>query len=219
VFDYAAMKRDAEQLDSVFHRTLKPLEGVDPARLGEANAEKTFWLNAYNFAAIRLIVDHYPVDSIRSLKISLIRYPWSKEAIRIAGKEYSLQQIEKAILLKRFDDLRIVFTVSCAAVSCPDRGTEPFDGLHLDAQLDEMIRGFFANPTKGLRVDKGARTITLAWILKKDKHLFPEEKGGVLGFVQRYVDQDLRTWLGANPVEVRYFDHDWALNDIALADR
>jgi hypothetical protein len=109
VFDYAAMKRDAERPDSVFHRTLKALEGVDPTRLGEANAEKAFWLNAYNFAAIRLVVDHYPVDSIRSLKISLIRYPWSKEAIHIAGKEYSLREIEKSILLKRFDDPRIVF--------------------------------------------------------------------------------------------------------------
>lgn len=219
VFDYAAMKQDTERPDSIFKRTLKALEGMDPARLGGANAEKAFWLNAYNFAAIRLIIDHYPVDSIRSMKISLIKYPWAKKAVRIGAKDYSLQEIEKAILLKMFGDPRIIFAVSCAAVSCPDRIPEPFTASRLDAQLDDMIRTFFANPTKGVRVDKGSRTVTLAWILKKDEPLFPQEKGGVLGFVSRYVDKDLQDWLRANPVEVRYFDHDWALNDIALVDR
>lgn len=219
VFDYAAMKQDTERPDSLFKRTLKALEGMDPARLSGPNEEKAFWLNAYNFAAIRLIIDHYPVDSIRSMKISLIKYPWAKKAVRIGAQNYSLQEIEKAILLKRFGDPRIIFAVSCAAVSCPDRIPEPFTASRLDAQLDDMIRTFFANPTKGLRVDKGSRTVTLAWILKKDEPLFPQEKGGVLGFVSRYVDKDLQDWLRANPVEVRYFDHDWALNDIALADR
>jgi hypothetical protein len=219
VFDYAAMKQDTDRPDSLFKRTLKALEGLDPARLGGPNEEKAFWLNAYNFGAIRLIIDHYPVDSIRSMKISLIKYPWSKYAVRIGGRGYSLQEIEKSILLKKFDDPRIVFAVSCAAVSCPDRIPEPFTAARLDAQLDAMIRTFFANPTKGLRVDRDARTVTLSWILKKDSHLFPEGKGGGLGFVASYVGKDLGQWLRTSAIEIRYFDHDWALNDIALADR
>ena len=115
VFDYAQMTRDAKMPGSLFEQTLTAIERVDPARVTKSNEAKAFWINAYNFAAMRLVVDHYPVDSIRSLSISLINYPWSKKAVRIGDNSYSMKQIEREILLKRFNDARIVFAVSCAA--------------------------------------------------------------------------------------------------------
>lgn len=217
VFDYAQLAADTKAPGSLFARTLAALENSDPARL-EGNTRKAFWLNAYNFTAIRLIVEHYPVTSIRSLKISLVKHPWSKKAVRIGGKTYSLEGIEKDVLLARTDDPRIVFAVSCAAVSCPDRLPEPFIGGRLDAQLDGMVRTFLGNPGKGLALDREAGVLTVSWIFKADEHLFPAERGGVLGFVRPYLAREIRDWLAANPVEVRYFEHDWTLNDVALAD-
>ncbi|MCO6414510.1 MAG: DUF547 domain-containing protein [Thiogranum sp.] len=218
VFDYARMKQDAKYPDSLFNRTLQAIKGVDSARLQEANETKAFWINAYNFAAMRLVIDHYPVDSIRSLSISLIRYPWSRKAIRIGNKDYSLKQIEKDILIEQFNDPRIVFAVSCAAVSCPDRTAQPFTGQRLDAQLDAMIRTFLENPGKGLRLDRDRRVLTLGWILEKDRQLFQNRPGGVMGFVLPYLERDVREWLEVNPVEIKYFEHDWTLNDLAQAD-
>ncbi|NIT61179.1 MAG: DUF547 domain-containing protein, partial [Aliifodinibius sp.] len=145
VFDYAQMKKDADNSQSLFKRTLSAIEQTNPSQLKDLNAKKAFWLNAYNFAAIRLVINHYPVDSIRSLHISLVKYPWSKKAIKISNTSYSLKQIEKDILLKSFGDPRIVFAVSCAAVSCPDRIAEPFQTDQLNQQLDGMIRNFFKN--------------------------------------------------------------------------
>lgn len=218
VFDYGQMATDARAAGSLFRRTVAALEQSDPSELQTTNARKAFWINVYNFGAIKLIVEHYPVESIRSLKISLLKYPWSKDAVRIQGRARSLREIEKDILLELFGDPRIVFGVSCAAVSCPDRTAEPFTGAGLDEQLDAMIRDFFSNPTKGLILDRKSRVLTLAWILEKDSELFADRKGGILGFVLPYLDQDLRQWLKANPVEIRYFDHDWTLNDLALAN-
>lgn len=219
VFDYAQMKQDSQQRpDSLFNRTLQAIEQVDPAQLRGANRAKAFWINAYNFAAMRLVIDHYPVDSIRSLSISLVKYPWSKKAIQIGDNRYSLEQIEKDILLRQFNDPRIVFAVSCAAVSCPDRTAEPFVGEGLDGQLDAMIRRFFKNPGKGLRLDREARTLTLSRILNKDSHLFRENDKGVLGFVIPYLEPPNQYWLGGNPVTINYFKHDWTLNDLAQAD-
>lgn len=217
VLDYGQMKQDAQQPDSLFGRTLRAIERIDPAQL-DTNQAKAFWINAYNFAAMRLVIDRYPVDSIRSLSISLIRYPWSKKAIRIGNNRYALQQIEKDILLKQFNDPRIVFAVSCAAVSCPDRTAEPFMAERLDEQLNTMIRRFFRNPGKGLRLDRNARTLTLSWILNKDRYLFGESDRGVLDFVLPYLESDTRDWLSANPVTIDYFKHDWTLNDLAQAD-
>jgi hypothetical protein len=167
VIDYAKMKKDADEPQSLFDRTLNAIEQSDLVQLKDSNAIKAFWINAYNFAAIRLVINNYPVDSIRSLSISLIKHPWAKKAIRIGDTSYSLKQIEKDILLKNFNDPRIVFAVSCAAVSCPDRIAEAFTSEQLDKQLDEMIRNFFKNIHKGLLLDRDTKTLTLSWILKK----------------------------------------------------
>ncbi len=217
VFDYAALSKDANRPDSLFKQINHSLESIDPSGLDESSQTKAFWINVYNFGAMRLIVEHYPVDSIRSTKISIFRHPWSQPVIRVGSKSYSLSEIEKSILLESYHDPRIVFAVSCAAVSCPDQMPEAFTGERLDEQLDEKIRHFLSNPDKGLALDRDRRILSLSWILKKDAHLFKEEQGGVLGFVLPYLDAETRRWLKANPVKVDYFDHDWTLNDLAQA--
>jgi len=218
VFDYARMKRDAQNAGSLFNRTLEAIEQVDPAQLQGSDGAKAFWINAYNFAAMRLVIDQYPVDSIRSLRISLATYPWSKKAIRIGNTNYSLKQIEEEMLLTRFKDPRIVFAASCSAVSCPDVPSEPFVSARLDSQLDAVIQDFFANPDKGLRLDRVGRTLTVAMLMKKDSRLFQGYKKGMLGFVLPYLDPDKRAWLNANTVKIYYFKHDWTLNDLAQVD-
>jgi len=218
VFDYAQMHKDAEQAQSLFNRTMKAINKTDPLQLTEPNEIKAFWINAYNFAAMNLVTEHYPVDSIRSLSISLVKYPWSKKAIQIGNNKYSLKQIEKDILLENFDDPRIVFAVSCAAVSCPDRIAEPFTAQMLDQQLDEMIGSFFTNTDKGLFLNRSEKTLTLSWILKKDMDLFKNRAGGVLGFVKPYLASDVQTWLNTNSIDIDYFEHDWTLNDLAQTD-
>jgi len=167
---------------------------------------------------MRMVVDAYPVDSITSFRISLIKHPWSKKSIRVGGRWYSLSEIEKEILLQRFSDPRIIFAVSCAAVSCPDRSADIFDGASLDRQLDDLIRHFFRNPDKGLYLDMQTNSLTLAWILKKDGHLFQESKAGVVDFVMPYLDKVQQSWLAAHEVTLDYFEHDWTLNDVARAD-
>lgn len=218
VFDYARMKQDAGQSNSLFIRTTEAIERVNPAQFQDKNEAKAFWINAYNLAAMRLVIDQYPVDSIRSLRISLIKYPWSKKAIRIGKRSYTLRQIEKEILLKQFNDPRVVFAVSCAAVSCPDVVAEPFVAERLNGQLDAMIRHFFTNPGKGLRLDRLRRILTLSWTLEKDRHLFEDDDQSVLGFVLPYLEPDIRQWLNENVVAINYFEHDWTLNDQAQED-
>lgn len=219
IFDYAAMHRDAQRPDPLFDRITKALAAIDPTDFEDTGTAKAFWINAYNFGAMKLIVEHYPVDSIRSFKISLVRYPWSKKAVAIGGKQYSLKEIEKDILLRRYEDSRIVFAVSCAAVSCPDRIPEPFRADRVDEQLDDMIRTFFTNPAKGLALDQENGILRLSWILDKDRQSFGGGDQDLLTFVRPYLAEDLRRWLQDHPVRIEFFDHDWTLNDIALAAR
>ncbi len=218
VIDYSSMKQDTQSANSLFRKTLKAIEQVNPEQLQDRKVARAFWINAYNFAAIRLIIENYPVDSIRSLSISLFKYPWSKKAIQIGGNSYSLQQIEKEVLLKQYNDPRILFSISCAAVSCPDIPSEQFVADRLDSQLDAMARNYFANSDKGLRLDRNKRSLTLSSVIKKDRYLFPDNERGIPDFILRYLEPDISGWLNANTVSIDYFKHNWTLNDLALVD-
>ncbi len=220
VFDYAGLAGEVGRLGSDFEQSLAALKRVTPDRLEGGDREKAFWINVYNLGAMKLVAENYPVTSITDSKIS-DGNPWGLPGIQVGSSRYALRQIEKEILLKKFDDPRIVFAVSCAAVSCPDRTGDIFSGERIDAQLDEMIRQLLANPKKGLAIDRQRKAITISWIWKADRTLFGNgSDDALLGFVRRYVSPDIQTWIDSarSNIKVEYFEHDWGLNDIALAD-
>jgi len=221
VFDFAGIASEVGQPESDFSQALLALEQVDPHRLGGGDREKAFWINVYNFGAMKLAAENYPVTSITDSKIS-DGNPWGIPGVRVGAERYALNQIENEILLKKFDDPRIVFAVSCAAVSCPDRMDRIFAAEQLDEQLDHIVRTLLANSTKGLAIDEQRKVLTLSWILKADQRLFGDgSDNGLLDFVRRYAFPESRDWIDANrdEIQVEFFEHDWGLNDIALADK
>jgi len=222
VFDYAEWARQAKQPKSDFSQAKAALKQVDATQLGGGNREKAFWINVYNFAAMKLAAENYPIDSITNLKISSTANPWGLKSIRVGNRQYGLKQIENEILLERFGDPRIVFAVSCAAVSCPDRTAEIFNEDRLDSQLDAMIRTLLTNPAKGLRRNRESRTLTISWIIRADQRLFKTKTGdGILDFISRYTSAEMADWIRVHREEItiQYFKHDWGLNDLALADK
>ena len=219
VFDFKKMASDYKSRTHPMRIAEDALVKIDMSKMVTGVKEKTFLINLYNFAAMRLIVKNYPVDSIRSFKISLIKYPWSKKDIVVGKRRFSLKQIEKEILLEKYPDPRVAFAVSCAAVSCPDRTSDIFRPETLEKQMDEMVRTFLKNDKKGFAISKEKKTITLSWIFDKDGHLFKAlPEGGALGFVLRYLDPTISKWIRENrrDLTIDYFEHYWALNDLAL---
>ncbi len=220
VFDYAGIAREAGQPASDFEQSLDALKRVNPERLGGGDREKAFWINVYNFGAMKLVAENYPVTSITDSKISTGN-PWGIPGIQVGNSQYTLRQIETDILLKKFNDPRIVFAVSCAAVSCPDRTGDIFSGTRIDEQLDEMIRKLLANPKKGLAIDRQREVVKISWIWKADRKLFGNgSDGALLEFLRRYTSPDIQSWIDSarERIKIEYFEHDWGLNDIALAD-
>ncbi len=226
-FDYAGIASEVGQAESDFSQARLALEQVDPDRLGGGDHEKAFWINVYNFGAMKLAAENYPVTSITDSKIS-DGNPWGIPGILVGTGRYALRQIEKEILLKKFDDPRIVFAVSCAAVSCPDRMDRIFSAAQLDEQLDNLIRTLLANPTKGMAIDEQSKVLTLSWILKADQKLFGNGTDrDLIDFVCRYAPSGQegspggRDWIDANrgEIKIRFFEHDWGLNDTALAEK
>lgn len=218
VFNYDKMKYDSKQRKSLLDKIKKVLASTEPSRIVNPNTAKAFWINVYNFAAMSLILKHYPVQSIRDLKISWIKHPWSKKVINVGGTWYSLSYIEKDILLKKYKDPRIIFAVSCAAISCPDQLPESFTATHVNQQLNDQIKQFLNNPTKGLRFDGQNNVLYLSWIFKKDRLLFGETDRELFRFIRPYLNESDQQWLQKiKHIKIAYLYHDWTLNDLRLS--
>jgi hypothetical protein len=198
--------------DPRWRALLAGLEASKPSALVGHAERLAFWINAYNVLAMRMVIDHYPVDSIRDIGW-LLRPVWKRPIARIEGTVLSLDQIEHDIL-RKMGEPRIHGAIVCASISCPSLAHEPYDAHALEDQLDASMRRFLANPGKGMRVDRARGEVVLSRIFKWYAGDF-ENAGGVLAFATRYAREAERTWIEANgaDLEVDHFGYDWSLND------
>ncbi|MFQ5561909.1 MAG: DUF547 domain-containing protein, partial [Nitrospinota bacterium] len=142
VVDYKAIHTLEKTGNSLYTLVLQMLETVDSETLKTAEENVAFWINVYNIGAIKMIVDHYPVDSIRSRKINWLKNPWKKKIITVSAKEYSLNEIEHEILLKKLQKPMAHFAIVCASLSCPELSDKVYRPETVDDQIAFMARAF-----------------------------------------------------------------------------
>jgi hypothetical protein len=209
--DYAALLGDPEWPELVDQiRRARPSE-LDPA------ARLAFWIDAYNILTIQLVLDHYPVESIR--EIGSFLFPvWNRKVGSIEGRALSLGEIEHDIL-RPMGDPRIHAAIVCASTSCPPLARRPYRPDQLEKDLDEAMRRWLSSPTKGVSIDPARDTIRLSSIFDWFEEDF-DASGGVLETIARYVDPDTAVWLRetGRTARIRYFDYDWKLNDLRPLD-
>ncbi len=199
-----------------WRRLLESLAQAEPDALGSRDAKLAFWINAYNVLAIDVVRRSYPLESIRDAG-SLLRPVWKREAGRVGGKPRTLDEIEHAIL-RPMGEPRIHAAIVCASTSCPSLRREPYVAERLDAQLDDALRRFLADPGKGSRLDRERGTLWLSAIFDWFEEDF-EPAGGVVAYLETYLPEATRRWLAEHrdTVRVRHFDYDWSLNDLRSA--
>jgi len=203
--DYAALRASED-----WAALVRSLQESDPGGLGSRDEKLVFWINAYNILAIDLVRRHYPLESIRSIG-SFFAPVWKREAGEIHGRAYTLHEIEHEIL-RPMGEPRIHGAIVCASLSCPPLRREPYRASDLDAQLEDNVRRWLADPRKGARIDRGAKTLTVSPIFDWFAEDFP---GGVVPFVAAHLPAEQASWIRshASALRVRYLDYDWSLND------
>jgi len=202
--DYPAIKKDP-----AYAKLVADLKSFSPAALKTPKEKMTFWINVYNIMAVKMVVDHYPVKSIKDAG-SLFGSVWKKKVGVVGGKEVTLNDIEHEIL-RKMGDPRIHVAIVCASVSCPDLRNEAYTSDKLDAQLDDQMQRFLENRGKGLQVDRGKGRVTISKIFDWFEDDF-KPKGGVLPFLSRYAPEKDRPLLKKGDVDVSYLNYNWDLN-------
>jgi len=197
--NYKAFKTNEEKLDAY----LKQLEQNPPKSSWTKNQKKAYLINAYNAFTVKLIVMHYPVESIRAIDGRFSK-PFTTAFAKIGDKEYSLDDIEKGMLLK-MDDPRVHFAVNCASESCPKLADEAFLATTLDQQLDQAAVEFVNSDKNQL----SASEVKLSKIFKWYASDFQAEGQSVIDFINRYAEVSL-----SEEASIDYLDYSWKLNEL-----
>jgi len=203
--DYKRFIQDKVKLDQY----LKLISENAPDRNTWSESEQlAYWINAYNAFTVKLIVDNYPVKSIRdlgpALKMPMINDVWHYKFFEIGGIETSLDEIEHGILRKEFDEPRIHFAINCASVSCPSLLNEAFVAGKLESQLSKVAAEFINDPRRNkIAGDQAQLSSIFSWF-KEDF----TKRGTLIDFLNRYSEVKMKP-----SARISYLDYNWKLNE------
>jgi len=187
---------------------IEHLSTLNPANMADAEAI-AYWANLYNALTVDVILENYPVKSIRDIKSGFSSGPWKRDVITIAGQLISLDEIEHGILRKQFPSPHIHYMVNCASIGCPNLKSGIWKAETLDADRDAAAR-VFVNSPRGVRVDgNGLEVSSIYKWFKKD---FGGSKKTTLAHIAKYAEGDLAAAIAAG-AKINGFDYDWSLND------
>lgn len=192
---------------------VKALGAVDTAKLDRPE-QFAYWANVYNAVTIDVVLDKFPVKSIRDislgggLKTLVTGGPWQAKTFPIGADKLSLDDIEHEVMRKIFKDPRVHYSVNCASIGCPNLGTTAFTGANLEATLEKHARDFINSPHGFLLKDGKLKASSIYDWFRAD---FGGTVESVLAHAKKYAGPELmKTLEGRKTIDS--YDYDWALN-------
>ena len=184
-----------------FTTLIEELRQFDSSALNSRDATKAHLINLYNAMTVDLIVQHYPVSSIKRIG-GWFSSPWDIEVAVFDQQKVTLDDIEHK-LLRPMGDPRIHFAINCASISCPVLLDKAFRALLLNQQLDEQRDAFLQSP-RGVAFANGKLEVS------KIFRWFNEDWGGKAGVLKMLKQHHAE---GARFSEIDgYLQYDWSLN-------
>ena len=206
---WAGTQADRDRLELY----ITSLEAGEVATLNR-NEQFALWANLYNAATVRVILDNYPVTSIRKINTSPGFFsvgPWGAKLVTVNGERLSLDDIEHRILRPTWKDPRIHYAVNCASVGCPSLPVKPFTGKTLEADLEEAARDYINSP-RGAVVENG--TLRVSKIYDWYAEDFGKSDANIIAHLKAYAEGDLLASLETMD-RIRGYDYDWSLNEVS----
>jgi hypothetical protein len=185
------------------HAYLESLQAVMVSSLNR-DEQMAYWINLYNAVTVKLILDHYPISSIRK-----ISSPWDRKLLEIEGEKVSLNDIEHRILRPIWKDNRIHYAVNCASLGCPNLQREAFSAKNLDRLLNRSARQYINHP-RGVRFE-GSKLHTSS-IFKWYRSDFGGSVESLVEHLGEFAEADLARRLEGFRGDVSD-SYDWSLNE------
>ena len=209
--DYVSLRENPFKLDQYVEFISEVSPESRPDLFETEDDRKAYWINAYNALIMKAVVDNPGISSVKDLGWGMGIF-WRKK-FNVGGKLMTLNQIENAILRKKFKDPRIHFAINCASKSCPLLGKRIFRGESLDVELEKKVAEFIQNK-ENVRIVHSKREVEVSRIFKWYKKDFISGGKSLLEYILEF-----RPDISPNEKEriikeykIRFNDYDWGLN-------
>lgn len=187
-----------------------------PSAMPRAEAY-AFWANLYNALTLKLVLERYPVRSIKDIRSTGVGLdprqflgPWRTRLVTIEGTRMSLDDIEHGTMRPTFRDPRVHYAVNCASIGCPNLPLRAWRAASLEADLDAAARAFVNHPRgAALLAGGGLRVSSIYRWFRED---FGGDDAGILAHLRRHAAPPLADAL-RNVTRIAEDAYDWALND------
>lgn len=210
LIDYAHIKR-ADR-----HRLNGYIWSLSQVAITEHNRQEqlAYWINLYNALSIKLVLDHYPIDSIRNVNMSPHLFasgPWDANIIRVNGVNISLNDIEHRIVRPIWNDPRIHYAINYAAIGSPNLQRTAYTGEKIGSQLNQAAKTF-VNSLRGIQVVTNNKLIT-SKIFTWYREDFGYSDQHIIDHVKKFAEPKLRTQLDkVDTISQSVFN--WHLNQV-----
>ena len=212
--DYARWKGTGPDV-AALTQFIQSQSALAPSRLSKPE-QLAYWANLYNAITLKVIIDAYPVASIRDIKSKGVWLdpkafmgPWVEKRVTVEGRELSLDEIEHAILRPTFKDPRVHYSVNCASFGCPNLRAMAWKAETLEADLDAAARAYVNHP-RGAKADGGS--LSVSRVYKWFKADFGGNDAGVIAHLKTYAAPELAKKLEMVKA-IESDDYNWSLND------
>ena len=172
---YAELKKDEPQLKAYLD-SLSSVKETDFNAWSKAQ-QVAFLINVYNGQTLALILQNYPVKSIKDIG-SVFDNRWKRKFFKLFGQDAFLDKVEHEMLRKSgvYNEVRVHYAANCASIGCPSLREEAFVADRLDKQLEEQAVRFLSDRSRN-RYSNGKLEVSMIF------NWFKEDwAGGYKGF-------------------------------------
>lgn len=196
--DYEGFKTDKVKLQ----KYCDLLSDNKPKSTWTSDQKKAYWMNAYNAFAVLLVVNNYPVESIKDIG-TWGKDVWDMKFFKIGGSEMSLSHIEHKILRVDFKDPRIHAGINCASYSCPNLYNKAFTDDNVEEALTKLMKDFVNDRLKNKITES---SIQISEIFKWFKEDFTKDQT-LIEFLNKYSSVSIK-----KDAKISYMKYNWTLN-------
>lgn len=192
--NYKNFGKDIEPLENYLNYLSKNI----PSKTAVKEEQLAYYINVYNAGTVKLIIENYPLKSIKD-----IRNPWDRKIISLGDVLISLGDVEHEIL-RKMKEPRIHFAINCASYSCPKLLNEAYTADQLERQLQAATIRFINDPKQN-RISKNKAEVSqiFNWF-KKDFTV----DGSLISYLNQFAKEPFH-----KTGKITYLTYDWSLND------
>jgi Protein of unknown function, DUF547 len=213
---------DAQGYNRVNYKTLKgkstaltaalaQMQAASPSNFSKAEA-KAFWINLYNAKTLDVVLDKYPVTSIKKINLGggglFGSGPWSAKILNVERQDLSLDDVEHRILRALFKDPMTHYALNCASYSCPNLAARAYTAANM-AKLMQANAAAYVNHKRGVSLDGASITAS------KIYSWYGADFGGKSKLKAHWMKFAAPEKAAAiDAAQSVSFDYDWKLNDV-----